>query len=139
MEAIGDDVALGAVMGADADVVGDRHAREQRDVLEGAADADVADAMRRLGQDALTFHQDVALARLVQPAQAIEQRGLAGAVRADQSEDLAATLIERDVVQRDDAAEHNAHLANGKQDVPLRCYSSVHVWRPVAGVREFMV
>src|SRR4029077_4172525 len=49
--------------------------------------------------------------------QAIEQCRLAGAVRADQSEDLAATLIKRDVVQRDDAAEHYAHLANGKQDV----------------------
>src|SRR5207244_13288756 len=122
-------------MGADADVVGDRHAREQRDVLEGAADADVTDAMRRARENARTFHQDVALARLVEPAQAIEQGGLAGAVRADQSKDLAAALIQRDVVKRNDAAEHNAHLANGQQDVPLRCYSTVHVWRPEAGGR----
>ena len=47
-------------MGADADVVEHREVGEQGDVLEGAADADFRDAVRRPRQDAGAFHQDVA-------------------------------------------------------------------------------
>ena len=95
---------------------------KQSDVLEGAADADFGDPVRRPLQDALAFHQDVAGARLVEPAQAIEQRGLAGAVRPDQAEDLALMHVERHAVQRDDAAEHDADVANREQGmiVPAR-------------------
>ena len=55
-------------MRADADVVEHRQVGKQRDVLEGAADADLGDPVRRPRQDALAFEQNVALARLVQPA-----------------------------------------------------------------------
>ena len=34
------------------------------------------------------FDQDVALARLIKPAEAVEERGLAGAVGADQAENI---------------------------------------------------
>ena len=61
------------------------------------------------------FHQDVAGRRLVEPGQAIEQRGLAGAVRSDQAEDLALVHVEGHAVQRDDAAEHDADVANREQ------------------------
>ena len=54
-------------------------------------------------------------ARLVEPGEAVEQRGLAGAVRPDQAEDLALVHVERDAVQRDDAAEHDADVANREQ------------------------
>ena len=136
VQAVGDDVALGAMMGADADVVG-------TDMRGNSATfwkvRPMPMSQMRCGgrvQDARALDQDIALARLIEAAQAIEQGRLAGAVRADQSENLPLALVERDVVQRDNAAEHNAHLANGKQDVALRCYSSVHVWRPVAGVEH---
>ena len=92
-------------MAADAHVVEHRQVAEQREVLEGAADADVGDAVRRPAQDAAALEQDVAGARRVEPAEAVEQRRLAGAVRADQAEDLALPHVERDVVERDDAAE----------------------------------
>ncbi len=106
-------------MGADPDIVEHRKVGEQRHVLEGAADADFGDPVRRPRQDALAFHQDVARARLVEPAQAIEERGLAGAVRADQAEDLALMHVERHAIQRNDAAEHDADVANRKQ---RRCF-----------------
>ena len=65
-----------------------RQIGKQRDVLEGAADADLGDPVRRARQDARAFHQDVAGRRLIEPGEAVEQRGLAGAVRSDQAEDL---------------------------------------------------
>src|SRR6185295_3289581 len=88
VQAVAADVAFGARMRTNPDVVGDRHARKQRHVLEGTTDADVADLVRRTRQNAGALHQDVALARLIEPAQTIEEGGLAGAVGADQSEDL---------------------------------------------------
>ena len=119
---VADDVAIGAGMGADPDVVEHRKIGEQSDVLEGAADADFGDPVRRPRQDALALHQDVAGARLVEPAQAVEERGLAGAVRPDQAEDLALFHVERYAVQRNDAAEHDADVANREQrrGVPAR-------------------
>src|SRR6266567_8648005 len=91
---VADDVARGARMGADADVVHYRKIGKQRDVLEGAANADLGDAVRWSLEDADAFHQDVAGARLVEPGEAVEQCGLAGAVRSDQAEDLALMHIE---------------------------------------------
>ena len=104
-------------MGADPNVVEHRKIGKQRDVLEGAADADLGDPVRRARQDALAFHQDVAGARLIEPAEAIEQRRLAGAVRPDQAEDLALMHVEGHAIQRDDAAEHDADVANRKQGI----------------------
>jgi len=71
--------------------------------------------LRRPRQDALALHQDVAGTRLVEPAQAIEQRRLAGAVRPDQPEDLPLVHVEGYAIQRDDTAEHDADVANRKQ------------------------
>ena len=109
------DVAVGAGMGADPDVVEHGKIWKQSDVLEGAADADFGDPVRRPLQDALAFHQDVALARLIEPAQAIEERGLASAVWPDQPQDLPLIHVERNTIQRNDAAEHDADVANRKQ------------------------
>ena len=102
-------------MAADADVVDHREVGKQRDVLEGAADADLGDLVRRPRQDAGAFHQDVAGARLIEPGEAIEERGLAGAVRSDQAEDGALVHVEGHAIQRDDAAEHDADVANREQ------------------------
>ncbi len=123
-------------MRADADVVDHGKIGKQCDVLEGAADADLGDPVRRPRQDALAFHQDVARRRLIEPRQAIEQRGLAGAVRADQSEDLSMAHVERHAVQRDDAAEHDADVANREQRiVPLRELCLRHLVSPAISER----
>ncbi|MHC2783736.1 hypothetical protein ACVMBZ_002950 [Bradyrhizobium liaoningense] len=114
-QGVADDVARGLRMRADADVVHHRQVREQRHVLEGSADADLGDPVRRPRQDADAVHQDVAGRRLIQPRKAIEERGLAGAVGADQAEDLALVHVEGHAVERDDAAEHDADVANREQ------------------------
>jgi hypothetical protein len=120
MQHVADNVAPGVRVGADADIVRHRHIRKQRHVLERAADADVADLVRRLGENALTFDQDVAFAGLIEPAETVEERRLARAVRTDQTQDLALAHVEGDAVQRDDAAEHDADVANGEQGLALR-------------------
>ena len=51
-------------------------------------------------------------ARRVEARQAIEQRGLAGAVRADEAEDLPRLEIEGHAVERHDAAEAHGDVAN---------------------------
>jgi hypothetical protein len=112
---VADDVAVGAAMGADPHVVAHRQVGEQRHVLEGAADADFGNAVRRALEDALALHQNIARARLIEPAETIEQRGLAGAIRPDQAEDLSLDHVERHAVQRDNAAEHDADVVNREQ------------------------
>ena len=53
----------------------------------------------------LALEVQLAGVRAVEPGDHVERGGLAGAVRADQADDLALAHVERDVVQRDDAAE----------------------------------
>src|SRR5207249_2273929 len=48
-------------------------------------------------------------------AQAVEERRLAGAVRADETDDRAALDIEREPVEGDDAAEADGQLAHSQQ------------------------
>src|SRR4051812_22121290 len=69
LQAVADDVAAGAGVGADPDVVEHREVGKQCDVLEGAADAYFGDLVRRTGEDALAFEQDIALARLIEPGE----------------------------------------------------------------------
>ena len=123
------------ILGADPNVVQHRKIGKQRDVLEGSADADFGDPVRRTRQDARAFHENVAGARLVEPAQAIEQGGLAGAIGPDQAEDLALMHVEGDAVQRDDTAEHDADVANRQQGIPsLRELCLRHMVPPDARV-----
>jgi hypothetical protein len=130
LQRVTDEIALGAAVSADADVVAHGEAREQRNVLERAADADLCNLLRLILEDAGPLHQDLALARLIEPAQAVEQRRLARAVRSDQAQDLALLHIERHAIQRNDATEHDAHVANGEQGslppapVPASCRCS---------------
>src|SRR5260370_40659494 len=100
--------------------------------MEGEGNADFTNPGRWPGEDTRTLHQDVTLARLIKAAEAMEERRLAGAVRPDQSENLALALIKRHIVERDNSAEHNADFANGEQDVALRDCGSAHL-RATAG------
>ena len=102
---LAEDVGLRAAVAADQQVVQHRGVLEQLDVLEGAGDA----ASRRwCGGDAgdvLALENEAAAGRLVDAADEVEDRGLAGAVGADDGEDLALLHVEGDPVDRADAAE----------------------------------
>ena len=86
-----------------------RHRREQADVLERAPDAEVRDRVRRQAGDVAAVEQDLAGRRRVDARQHVEERGLAGAVGADQADDRPARDDEVDVVARHQAAELLAH------------------------------
>ena len=91
--------------GADHDVVDHRHRLETLHHLEGARDAARAALRRRQLGDVLAGEQDRALRRRQHAGDDVEQRRLAGAVRADQTDDFAAPDRNRDVAVRDEAAE----------------------------------
>ena len=95
----------GADQRADDDVVDDRHGLEALDDLEGAADAALAALGRRQRGDVLAVEDDRALGRRQHAGDQVEQRRLAGAVRADQADDFAAPDRDRDVAVGDQAAE----------------------------------
>src|SRR5262249_41076072 len=96
---------------------------EQADVLEGARD------FRLLGDAKIVqpLQRDLAAALMRQPhratgwpveaGDAIEHRGLAGAVWSDQRGDLAAARGEGEVVDRDDTAEAHGQVIDGEDVV----------------------
>ena len=73
--------------GGDPDVLGHRHVRKQADALEDVADA-AAQHDRIDGPDVLAVDPDRAFARVDQPVDQPQQRGLAGAGRADDGQEL---------------------------------------------------
>jgi hypothetical protein len=94
------------------EIAGHRHQRHQCQVL-----VDRADSGRRCGAGRGELHrlaldQDLAGRRLVNARQHLDQGGLAGAVVPQQGMHLAAVGFERDVGQRDDAAEALAEVAD---------------------------
>src|SRR6185369_603699 len=92
-----------------------RHGAEQREILEGAADADRGDAVAGDPEQRIAVEQDVAAAALIKARQAVEEGGLAGAVGADQPDDAAGRHVEGDIVERDDAAKANANVLHAQQ------------------------
>ena len=104
-----------AAVRSDDDVLLDRHGREELDVLERPRDAAVDDAVRRRPQQRLPVEDEIARLRLVQPRDHVEERRLAGAVRADQPDDLARVRLDRDVVQRDYPAEQPGDVLDREQ------------------------
>ncbi len=95
-----------------------RHAGEQADVLERARDLGLpvdAEAGQPLQQQLRAVglaQRDHALGRLVEAGDAVEDRGLAGAVRADERGDVAAPGLEAEVVDRHQPAEAHGEVLN---------------------------
>src|SRR5581483_4837522 len=83
--------------------------REDPDHLEGATQAQVEDPVGLEPVDALALEADLPLVGPVHPGDAVEQRGLAGAVGADEPVDAARLERERHVVHRRDSAEALHH------------------------------
>jgi hypothetical protein len=82
------------------DVVEHRHVREEGDVLEGAGDAQLGGLVGLHPHDRLALPADVALLGPVHLVDAVEDRRLAGAVGADDREQLALVDVERHPVDR---------------------------------------
>ena len=83
---------------ADDHVVGDRHSAKRLDDLERTPDAAAAEHARPLARDVDALERDRARVGRDEAVQEIEQRRFAGAVRADDAEDLAAAHVEADAV-----------------------------------------
>ena len=84
------------------DVLRDRHDRDEHEVLVHHPDPAVDRVLRRLEDDGLAVHEDLALVGPVEPVEDVHQRRLAGAVLAEQRVHLARPQVEVDVVVRDD-------------------------------------
>jgi len=102
----------------DEDVLLRRHLPEQADVLEGPADAELGDRVRRLAGQVVAVEEDLARGRPVDPREHVEERRLARAVRPDQADDALPRDREVHVVHRDEAAELLSH-GRRDQDVAL--------------------
>ena len=97
--------ALVARLDPEHDVLGDRHHRDEHEVLVHHADPALDRVLRRAEGDALAVEEDLALVGLREPVEDVHQRRLAGAVLAEQRVHLAAAEVEIDVVVGDGAGE----------------------------------
>src|SRR5690606_6300804 len=100
---------------ADEDVLQRAHLAEELGVLECARDPAAIDAARRLAVDALAVEENAALARLVDARDHVEQRALAGAVRADHRVDRTRLDVDGYARERDEAAEAHAQPLHRQQ------------------------
>ena len=62
-------------------------------------DPNVDDAVGRLVEDAVALETNIAARWLVEPTKTVKQRGLAGAVGADQTEHLPRRKLERHAIE----------------------------------------
>ena len=85
---------------AHGEVFGDRERRKDLAALRDLADAEVADAVARPARDVAAAKHDAPARRAVHARDGADERGLAGAVRADDGDDLAFRDLERDAIER---------------------------------------
>jgi len=97
---------------SDKNVLENRETVEQPKMLERPAHAGGSDRARRLTVDLLTKKDDLAAVGSVDTREHIQQRGLARAVRSNQSDEFALTELERDLVDGDKAAEPLRHAVD---------------------------
>ncbi len=100
------------VMPPDHDVVEHAHVLEQREVLEGAADAEPGPGVGIERGDVLPAIEQLAFGRPVAARDAVDDRGLAGAVGADDREQLAVVDAKTDIGERTHATEAQRHPAH---------------------------
>src|SRR5262249_18895166 len=96
------------------DIVEHGQPAEQGDVLERARDTEPGDLRWPSVRDVAVLEQDGAAIGLVEAADHVEQRRLAGAVRADNRDDFAAAHRDRDILDRAHAAETLGQRDHGK-------------------------
>src|SRR6267142_1679414 len=95
-------------------VVHRAHVLEQADVLKRTGDAQLRGAVGLGTRDVAAFEDDLASCGHVHAGDAVEQGGLAGAVRSDQGKDLALRDVKAHLVDSGKAAETLDHALQGK-------------------------
>ena len=108
-------LCFGAAMLGDHDVLEDRHMGEQSHVLERAGDASCGHLVGIQADDRLPLENDVAGRGRHHGADGVEQSGLAGAVGADDRDDLAGVHLHRQAVQGLEATELDLEVADLQQ------------------------
>jgi hypothetical protein len=93
-----------ALEGAHLQVLEHRHTREELPALRRLGDAAGDDVVRLRVRDVVAAEADAPAARVVQTVDRAQRRRLAGAVRAEQSDDLGLPNLERDPLDRVDGA-----------------------------------
>ena len=101
----GDDADALMAVQRDAEVVEHGEVREQADVLQRAADAALGPRARRQAQAGRRRGADGARGHAPEAGDALHERRLAGAVRADEPDDLAFPYRQVDAVERGETAE----------------------------------
>src|SRR5229473_2866325 len=100
---------------ADADVLAHAEVGEGARDLEGAGEAEAPDAMRPEAVQHGPGERDRAAARPERAGDDVEERGLARAIRADETEDLALSEIEAHVAHRVERAELARRLSDREE------------------------
>ena len=99
------------------DIVGRGEIRQQRGDLERARQPEPAAPIGRQPGDVAAGEMNGAGIRHQLPGELADQRGLAGAVGADDRMQLARRDIERQIVGRDDAAETPDQVFDAEQGI----------------------
>ena len=137
--ALGGFIGLGPAMAALTVISGERHVLEDAEAvkrprdLEGAADAAVDDAVRGDARDLRAVEQDRSGRRHQRARQHVEDRALAGAVRADQAENLALLDPERYVVNSGEAAKtlHQPfYRQHARTSARVSCWTMIRFGKP---------
>ena len=92
-----DDAAAGARVAPDQHVFERSHLGEQADVLEGARQPRLQHLMRLASVETGVVEADLAAVDRIQACERVEQRGLAGAVGADQTENFAGIYLQGNI------------------------------------------
>src|SRR6478672_8173771 len=106
-------------------ILENRHAPEQPDILEGTSnpsatvDIVIVETLEIEPRPILMRKREHPLRRLVKASDAVEHRGFAGAIRPDQSSDVAAADVKGHVVNGKQAAEAHCQMLDLKQWIPI--------------------
>ena len=111
----GPHAVLDLVVQADLDIIQHAHLVEQADILEGTGHTGLADQFGVLAGDVLAVEDDVALGRLVDAGEHVKHGGLAGAVGADQTIEVAFLDGKVQLSNGLQAAESNTQVAYFQQ------------------------
>jgi hypothetical protein len=106
-------------VGAHDDVLQRRHLPPEADVLESPGNAESGDPVPLDLSERRTVERDTSRGGPIHPGDGVEAGGLARPVRADQSQDLAASDVERHRVQRGEATELDRQILRRQQRLAL--------------------
>src|SRR5919197_294575 len=120
--------AVGALEGANLEVLEHAQAREQPPAFRRLGDAPLDDVVGGGMRDVAALEANPSAPRAVEPVDRAERRRLAGAVRADQRHDLARLDLDRDALQRLDRAVVGVHILDLEDVLRLRVHAPDCPW-----------